>query len=141
MLYRTIFGAALLAAAGSATAGVYTDKAEAHFRAIATGDLPQLASEYSPDAVLQWVGGPLDGVYSGDAKLQEVWNKFTKAQGELGRRVTVLQENINPKGATVTANVEFQGKSTIKVRYVLTYRDNRIVNEIWQIDPNLTSGY
>ena len=58
-----------------------------------------------------------------------------------GRRVTIVQENANPKGATVTANVEFQGKAAIKIRYVLTYRDGKIVNEVWQIDPNLSSGY
>jgi hypothetical protein len=37
----------------------------------------------------------------------------------------------------VTANVTFQGKQPIKVRYVLTYRDNKIVSETWQIDPKL----
>jgi len=141
MIHRTVVAALLLTLAGTALAGPYSDKAEGHFRAIATGNLEQLAGEYSPDATLQWVGGPLDGVYSGEAKLKEVWGKFTKSQGELSRRVTLLTENANPKGATVTANVEFQGKAAIKVRYVLTYRDGKIVNEVWQIDPNLSSGY
>lgn len=141
MIRRAAVAALLFTVASTAFAGPYSDKAEGHFRAIATGNLEQLAGEYSPDATLQWVGGPLDGVYSGAAKVNEVWTKFTKSQGELGRRVTVLQENANPRGATVTANVEFQGKAAIKVRYVLTYRDGKIVNEIWQIDPNLSSGY
>jgi hypothetical protein len=141
MIKHTAIAAILFTLAGTAAAGPYGDSAEGHFRAIANGELDQLAGEYSPDAVLQWVGGPLDGVYSGDAKIQEVWGKFTKSQGGLVRRVTLLQENANPKGATVTANVEFTGKSAIKVRYVLTYRDKKIVNEIWQIDPNLSSGY
>jgi hypothetical protein len=70
-----------------------------------------------------------------------VWSKFTKSQGPLEHKVSNLQENANPKGATVTANVEFKGKAPIKVRYVLTYRDGKIVNEIWQIDPNMASGY
>ena len=52
-----------------------------------------------------------------------------------------LQEHANPKGATVTANVEFKGKNTIKVRYVLTYRDGKIASETRQIDPNLGQGY
>jgi hypothetical protein len=51
--------------------------------------------------------------------------------------VSGVQESANPKGATVTANVIFSGKSDIKVRYVLTYRDGKIVTETWQIDPNL----
>lgn len=141
MIHRTAVAALLFAVAGTAFAGPFSDRAEGHFRAIASGDLNQLAGEYSPDATLQWVGGPLDGVYSGEARVKEVWGKFTKSQGELGRRVTLLTENANPKGATVTANVEFQGKTAIKVRYVLTYRDDKIVNEVWQIDPNLSSGY
>jgi len=141
MIRRSAVAVLLLTVAGTAFAGPFSDKAEGHFRAIATGNLEQLAGEYSPDVTLQWVGGPLDGVYNGEAKVNEVWGKFTKSQGELGRRVTIVQENANPKGATVTANVEFQGKAAIKVRYVLTYRDGKIVNEVWQIDPNLSSGY
>ena len=62
---------------------------------------------------------------------------LAKAQGELTFKVSNVQESANPKGATVTANVVFSGKNDIKVRYVLTYRDGKIVNEIWQIDPNL----
>jgi hypothetical protein len=141
MISRNAVAALLFTVAGAALAGPHSDKAEGHFRAIAAGDLEHLAGEYSPDATLQWVGGPLDGVYSGKTRLHEVWSKFTMSQGELGRRVTLLQENANTKGATVTANVEFQGKTAIKVRYALTYRDGKIVNEVWQIDPNLSSGY
>jgi hypothetical protein len=51
--------------------------------------------------------------------------------------VSDLRESANPKGGTVTANVIFSGKSDIKVRHVLTYRDGKIVSEVWQIDPNL----
>jgi hypothetical protein len=43
----------------------------------------------------------------------------------------------NPAGATVTADVKFIGKKTIPVRYALTYRKGRLVDEIWQIDPKL----
>lgn len=48
-----------------------------------------------------------------------------------------LEESANPKGATVSANVQFEGKAPIKVRYVLTLREGKIVNEVWQIDPKL----
>jgi hypothetical protein len=41
----------------------------------------------------------------------------------------------------VTANVQFEGKAPIKVRYVLLYRDGKLANEVWQIDPNLTVDY
>ena len=132
---------ALTGAAGTALAGPAADSANQHFKAIGAGDIEQLARSYAGDAILQWVGGPLDGVYSGEARLRELWSKFTAAQGKLDVQVGNLQESANPRGATVTANVEFKGKAAIKVRYVLTYRDGRIVNEVWQIDPNLAVGY
>jgi hypothetical protein len=130
-----------LTLSGAAFASPVTDEANLHFKAIAGGDVYLLMRGYDKDASLQWVGGPLDGVYKGDARLRELWTKFSAAQGELEHKVSDLQESANPKGATVTANVEFKGKATIKVRYVLTYRDGKLVNEIWQIDPNLAVSY
>lgn len=138
---NTLLFLALTGTAGAALAGPATDSANQHFKAIAAGNLDQLLGGYARDATLQWVGGPLDGVYSGDTRLREVWGKFAAAQGKLDVQVGNLQESANPKGATVTANVEFKGKAAIKVRYVLTYRDGRIVNEVWQIDPNLAVSY
>lgn len=63
-----------------------------------------------------------------------------KAQGPLKVTVETLEESVNPKGSTVTANVLFVGKAPIKVRCVLVYRDNMIVSETWQIDPKLAVG-
>lgn len=136
LLFLTLTGAA-----GAALAGPAADSANQHFKAIGAGDVEQLARSYAKDATLQWVGGPLDGAYSGDTRLRELWTKFTTAQGKLDVQVGNLQESANPKGATVTANVEFKGKAAIKVRYALTYRDGKIVNEVWQIDPNLAVSY
>ena len=136
LLFLTLTGAT-----GAALAGPAADSANQHFKAIGAGDVEQLARSYARDATLQWVGGPLDGVYAGEAKLRELWTKFTTAQGKLEVQVGNLQESANPKGATVTANVEFKGKAAIKVRYVLTYRDGKIVAEVWQIDPNLAVSY
>lgn len=127
----------LLLAVGAALAGPAGDNAQAHFRAVAAGQVENLLSQYADNATLEWVGGPLDGRYAGKAALGEVWDKFAKAQGELTVKVSNVQESANPKGATVTANVVFGGKNDIKVRYVLVYRDGKIVGEVWQIDPNL----
>ena len=79
----------------------------------------------------RWVGQGADalGVYQ--------WTKFAQAQGPLKLTVDKLEESANPKGATVSANVQFEGKAPIKVRYVLTLREGKIVNEVWQIDPKL----
>ena len=136
---HTVFsGILLLAFSGVAFAGA-TDDAQPHFQAVAAGEVGGIMQGYADNAHLAWVGGPLNGTYVGTDKIKEVWGKFTKANAPLEASVTRLEESANPAGATVTANVEFKGKSTIKVRYVLTYRDGKLVNEIWQIDPKLAS--
>ena len=130
-----------LTMSGGAFASQATDDASLHFKAIASGDVFLLMRGYDNDVNLQWVGGPLDGVYKGDTRVRELWTKFSTAQGQLVHKVSDLQESVNPNGSTVTANVEFKGKATIKVRYVLTYREGKIVNEVWQIDPKLAVSY
>jgi len=140
MFKRTISAVILFATSSIALASP-TDDANAHFKAIAAGNVDAIVQGYGDNVVLQWVGGPLDGVYSGTAQVKEVWSKFAKAQGELQLTVAKLEESANPKGSTVTANVEFKGKSAIKVRYVLVYRDGKLVNETWQIDPKLATMY
>ncbi len=124
----------------TAQAGQASHDATTHFQAIASGDLQVLMRGYNDDAQLQWLGGPLNGHYAGAAPIRGLWEKFTKSQGALKLTVDKLEESANPNGATVTANVLFEGKAPIKVRYVLVYRDNSIVSETWQIDPKLTIG-
>ncbi|HTH95278.1 MAG TPA: nuclear transport factor 2 family protein [Rhodocyclaceae bacterium] len=124
----------------SAVAGPAADEAQKHFAAIGMGDVDPLMAEYAPDASLNWIGGSLDGTYVGTQNIRAVWEKFTKAQGMLKVSVEKLEESSNPKGSTVTANVKFEGKQAIKVRYVIVSRDGHIVSETWQIDPALTLG-
>jgi ketosteroid isomerase-like protein len=114
-------------------------EAQGHFKAIAAGQVDQIMHGYADDAHFEWVGGPLNGSYAGTEKIREVWMKFAKANAPLSVSVKNLEENANPAGETVTANVEFKGKNVIKVRYVLTYRGGKLVNEIWQIDPKLSA--
>lgn len=140
MFTRTIAIAALATLSSLAHAGP-ADDARAHFTAIGAGQLDAVMSQYAPDASFQWVGGPLNGAYAGADKIKEVWTKFGK-NGPFEVSVAKLEESANDKGATVTANVEFKGKAAIKVRYVLVYRDGKLVNEVWQIDPKLSlAGY
>lgn len=119
------------------------EAARAHIDAIAAGHVDGITASYGPDALLEWVDGPLDGRYAAADTIKTTWTKFTKANGPLKAEIAHLQESANPKGATVTADVMFQGKAAIPVRYVLTYRDGKLVDEIWQIDPKLASkgGY
>lgn len=129
--------AALLFTAAGAMAAP-ADDAKTHFQAIGTGDLAIVMRGYADNAQFNWVGGPLDGTYSNADAIRGVWEKFTKSQGPLKVSVDKLEESINPKGATVSANVQFEGKAPIKVRYVLTFREGKIVSETWQIDPKLS---
>lgn len=111
--------------------------AQMHFKAIATGDVSSIMSQYAPDATFLWIGGPLDGSYRGTNAIRSVWEKFAHAVGKTTEKASDIVVGTNPKGMTVTANVEFVGKTTIPVRYVLAYRDGKIAAEIWQIAPNL----
>ncbi|MCW8929871.1 MAG: nuclear transport factor 2 family protein [Gammaproteobacteria bacterium] len=123
---------------------VFADKltqSKIHFNSIASGDINKLMGQYNQNARLDWIGGPLDGSYSGNDELRTVWKKFTKALGPMKTSVSNIKENSNPKGSTVTADVLFKGKKTIPVRYTLLYRDNEIVNEIWQISPAIAKQY
>jgi ketosteroid isomerase-like protein len=129
-------GAAALVLSTSAFADAAAD-AQHHFKAIASGSIDNIMVAYSDNAYFEWVGGPLNGSYVGTKPIREVWAKFAKANAPLEVKVTKLEESGNTAGATVTANVEFKGKKPIKVRYVLLYRDGKLADEVWQIDPKL----
>lgn len=128
-------GALALSATGAFAAPA--DDARTHFQAIASGDVQILMRGYAENAQFNWIGGPLDGTYTTPEAIRGVWTRFTGSQGPLKVSVDRLEESANPKGSTISANVQFEGKSAIKVRYVLTFRDGRIVSETWQIDPKL----
>lgn len=130
--------AATLAIASGTAFAAPVDDAQTHFQAIASGDLQVVMRAYADNAQFQWVGGPLDGSYNSPEAIRGVWTKFTSSQGPLKLSVASIEEAANPKGATVSANVLFEGKAPVKVRYVLTFRDGKIVNEVWQIDPKLS---
>ncbi|MDQ2822681.1 MAG: nuclear transport factor 2 family protein [Pseudomonadota bacterium] len=132
----------LLASIGittTAIAGPALDAAQAHFAAIGAGERAAIMRDYADNARLTWVGGPLDGSYDGPAAIGAVWDKFG-ASGPAKVTVMGIAESANPKGATVTAAVQFDGKAAIKVRYVLTYRDGKLVSETWQVDPKLVAS-
>ena len=135
-LSLTACAAAMLFVASAASA-TPTDDAKTHFQAIGSGDLLIVMRGYADNAQFNWVGGPLDGTYASSDAIRGVWEKFTKSQGPLKVSVDKLEESVNPKGSTVSANVQFEGKAPIKVRYVLTFREGKIISETWQIDPKL----
>jgi hypothetical protein len=131
-----LFLAGLAGAASNALAGP-SDDADARLRAIASGDVQAVMAAYGDNARLEWIGGPLDGAYTTADAIRGVWTRFTGAQGALKLSVDKLEESANPKGATISANALFEGKAAIKVRYILTLRNGKVVAETWQIDPDL----
>jgi len=137
---KIYFAACVLALLSGAAKAAPLDDARQHFAAIGEGQLAQLAESYTSDSRLYWIGGPLDGVYTGADEIAAVWQKFTQSQGALKVAVDRLEEAGNPMGSTVTADVQFEGKQKIKVRYVLTYRAGKLLAETWQIAPGLKMG-
>lgn len=134
---RVFLATAILAASMvPALAGPASDMAKARIEAVAKGDVGTVLDAYGKDAALHWIGGPLDGTYSGAEKLKTVWTKFATAQGAQTATVASLSEAANSKGTTVTADVAFAGKNTVKVRYILVYRDGKLADEIWQVNPS-----
>ena len=123
-------------AAGPALAGPAADLAKTRIDTIAKGDVAAILSGYAGSATLHWVGGPLDGTYASPDRLKEVWTKFATAQGLQTVGLAAVSEAANPKGATVAADMTLTGKATVKVRYVMVYRDGKVVDEIWQVNPN-----
>ena len=127
---------AMLALSASASfAGTNQDLAQARISSIAAGDLRAVASGYAGSATLHWVGGPLDGTYSKPAAIKAIWTKFFHAQGNQAATIASTSEAASPKGSTVTTDVTFAGKSTVKDRYVLVSRDGKVTEEIWQVNP------
>ena len=139
-MFKTSFvslAVATLTFAAASSFAAPADDARSHFQAIGAGDLTGVMRGYADNAQFNWVGGPLDGTYASADAIRGVWEKFTKSVGPLKVSVDKLEESANPKGSTVSANVQFEGKMPIKVRYVLTFREGKIVSETWQIDPKL----
>ena len=139
---KQLIAAAVISLTGisSAFASPATDAAQIHFKAIADGDTQIIMRGYGTNPQLNWVGGPLDGTYIGADSIRATWDKFIKAQKPLKVTYSDIEESANPKGSTVTANVQFESKQPIKVRYVLTYRDGGLVSETWQIDPKMAAA-
>lgn len=139
-MFKTLIlslGTAALALSASAAVATPIDDAKTHFQAIAAGDIQIVMRGYADNARFEWIGGPLDGSYATTDAIRGVWTKFTGSQGPLKLSIGQIEESANPKGATVSANVQFEGKAPIKVRYVISFRDGKIVSETWQIDPKL----
>lgn len=137
----TVASVLSLALAAPAVAGPAADLARAHIAAVESANVPEISGQYAPNAVFEWVGGPLDGTYRSAAEITGVWARFAGAQGKLKADVKDMKEYANPAGATVVASVVFHAKQPVPVLYTLTYRNGKLANAVWQIAPQVAQGY
>jgi hypothetical protein len=132
-------GLHLALAAGCATMGgagaSAEDMARAHWAAIANNDLGASTKDSAEGAVLDWVGGPLNGKYAGAMAIAGLWTKFSGAQGPLTVDISDVQVKDGYGKQTVTARTISKGKGAVPADYALTYEAGRIVGETWTIRP------
>lgn len=134
---KTLTGAAtalFLLSIQTVAAGTDRVRAEAYFNAISGGNAETIASFYADNAEFHWVGGPLAGVYTGKAQIKGVWERFTKAAGDITYKVLELSESQKGKRSTVTARVNFIGPKEVPVRFIMVYENGKIINEVWEVD-------
>ena len=133
-----------------------TELATEHWNQIAIENSSLIMKQYAVNATLNWVGGPLNGVYHGTSAINTTWNKFFTAwQAVWFYASTGTTSNpivtINGNTATITANfTQFvvQSSSThafeyINTTYTLVYYnmdntsshnvDYEIINETFKI--------
>jgi len=137
---QRLIAALIMAGASSAAFAGPTQLAQDHFQLIAFGDIDHIMQQYANGAVLQWIGGPLNGTYFGPMQIRRAWKDFVHAANPGAYETSNVTVARNGDGETVTADVKFEGRKNIKVRYVLVYRKGKLVDEVWQIDPKLQFG-
>ncbi len=113
--------------------------AGAHVSAIAAGDVDAVMRNYTNDATLDWVGGPLNGIYRGKEAIRSVWLKFSAANDGKPRTVqaNAMEAYSHPEGVSIEQKAIYGGKVPAKVWHVMVYRGGDLTTEIWQITPAL----
>lgn len=82
--------------------------AYAHWDAIAIENTSLLGPQYTPTAVLHWIGGPLSGTYSGSSAILGTWGKFFSAWNAVWFYAEAPPTvSLNGGSATVQALVQF----------------------------------
>jgi len=131
-----------------------------HWNDISIENTTLIAEQYSPDAQLTWIGGPLHGNYTGLSQITAVWGKFSNAY-EYVLWYAEVPPSVSLQGttATVTGTLQFlvfpfssaaspSPKAVLlNVNETLTYQYNAtsgtwlIAHEVWKVAPtSLTSA-
>jgi hypothetical protein len=123
-----------------AFAGPLDEKyAKEHVTAIAAGDIEAVMRTYANDATLDWVGGPLHGIYHGQKAIRAVWQKFAAANEGKPRtfEANAIEAYTHPQGVSFEQKAIYGGKTPVKVWHVMVYRESELSTEIWQVAPAL----
>ncbi len=79
-----------------------------HWNYISDRDISSLMSQYTSNATLDWIGGPLNGTYSGTASIEGVWQKFFSGWSSIwflsqGQPSVIVTGNVS----SVSARIQF----------------------------------
>ncbi|MEM0127524.1 MAG: hypothetical protein QXO03_00350 [Thermoplasmatales archaeon] len=137
---------------GTLTEGTVLNYAFSHWNSIAIENVSGILSQYSNQAKLNWIGGPLSGTYN-YSQIPTVWKKFTG----LWSAVWFYTESpptisSSPNGYFINATVQWvltpvsaqMQVNDIVTNYSLEYRINQtpqIVSETWHIISASTISY
>jgi len=123
-LVLTVIGLSMMATLGANSMDMAKNEAILHWFYIQAEDIGSLMDQYTSDAVLYWLGGPLNGVYHGIDNISTVWMKFFNAwEDEFVNVKNINRYTIGDK-EYVVADVSFLLRSATTGKYVrlnLTY--------------------
>ncbi len=125
---------------------VVLKQALSHWNDIAIENSTLVMSEYTGNATLQWIGGPLTGTYTGTTQISTTWNKFFGLWSAVWFYTTSPPTvSVNGNNATVTSLNQFimtpfsaqQQVQYLNISYTLSYvktGNNWLINnEVWHI--------
>ena len=116
-----------------------------HWDNIAIENLATTISYYTENSKLYWIGGPLDGTYSGTNSIEDTWTKFFKAQEVVWFKTNQTKITIDSPSATINSQVSWLVSSNttdytkytmIKTDYTIVYDFSStpvIIDETWKI--------
>lgn len=105
-----------------------------HWTAVANRNVQKLGNEYASDAVIAWVGGPLNGTYKGQKSIDNLWSKFANATSPMRFQVKQVSYDVSANRPAVNEDVVLSaGSKSIRVDSTLVYSNNKIVAEVWKV--------
>ena len=125
---------------------IVLDNAYSHWDYIAIENVSLLKAQYSSNATLHWIGGPLAGTYSGITNITATWNKFFGLWSAVWYyTVTPPTVSVSGRDAMVVSSNQFvltpvsssQQVQYLNVSYTLNYFQSgnswMIYHETWHI--------